>query len=114
MRIGTPAGRRERADPARRHARRSDDLGRSRHAHLRRAGGDRDLRRVGAPVAGHERQHRPVVADEDERLHDLVEIAADRLGSALRRGGGRRELLQPRLGARGAKEDGDTLDGLGP
>ena len=73
-----------------------------------------DLGRIGAPVAGHERQHRPVLGDEDERLHDLVEIAADRLGSALRRGGGRRELLEARLRARGAKEDGDALDGLGP
>ena len=40
---------------------------------LRRARGVGDLRRVGPPVAGHEREHRPVVAHEDERLHDLVE-----------------------------------------
>ena len=73
-----------------------------------------DLGRVGPTVTGHERQHRTVVADEDERLHDLVEIAADRLGSALRRGGRRRELLEARLRARRAKEDGDALDGLGP
>ena len=66
------------------------------------------------PVARHERQHRPVGADEDERLHDLVEIAPDRLGSALRRCGGRREFFEPRFCTRGTEKDGNALHGLGP
>ena len=52
------------------------DAGRCAAAHARSSPGRR-------AVAGDERDDRPAVADEHERLHDLVELAADgRRGSA--------------------------------
>src|SRR5262249_30820970 len=68
----------------------------------------------GAAAARHEREHRRLVADEDERLHDLVEVAADRLRSRLRSSGRSRELLEARVGSRGPEERGDALDRLRP
>ena len=79
-----------------------------------RTGRPSDLGRVGAPVARHERDHPAAVAVEDERLHDLSELAADR---ARRVGCGRRarlELLDPRLDAHLAQEARDALDRLRP
>ena len=55
-----------------------------------------------------------LVADEDERLHDLAELAADGVGRILR---GRRavgELVDARLDSRFAEEGGHPLDGLRP
>ena len=74
----------------------------------------RDLLRVASPVSGNQRDDRLAVADEDERLHDLVELAADGGGGL---GGGRRpggELLDAGLGAGVAKVRGNPLDGLRP
>ena len=85
-----------------------------RHARIGSTGGGADLRRVGPPVAGDERDHGPAVAHEHERLHDLLERAADRVGRRLRGRRARVELLEPRLRARRAQVGGDTLDGLGP
>ncbi len=72
------------------------------------------LARVATTVARHERHYRLVVAEQDERLDDLVETAADRLGGALGRGSIRLELLQARLGACRAEERGHPLDRSGP
>ena len=80
---------RKRRDGAGLEAGRCDDLVRPRDARVARAGGRRDLRRVRAPVAGNEREHRPAVADEDERLDDLRGLAADRV----RRRRGRRRAV---------------------
>src|SRR5579884_2656369 len=131
--------RRSRADPHRRRAQqlavdeRSSDArrGKRRHrarvepgrrAHLlesgcsrvARAGGYGDLPGVGALVARHENEHRPPVADEDERLDDLRGRAAD----GTRGCGSRRrpvsELLEPCVDSALAQDGGDTLDGLGP
>ena len=52
---------------------------------LGRRDGGRDRGLVRAAVAGNEREHEGAVADEDERLHDLGELAADRGGGVLRR-----------------------------
>ena len=74
----------------------------------------RDLVRVATPIAGHQRDDRLLVTDEDERLHDLAELAADRVGSSLR---GRRavgELVDARLDSRFAEEGGHPFDGLRP
>ena len=100
------------AHTARRHAGRSDDLGgRATRASARRRQsrpwpGRPGGRRARAPA-------RPVVADQDERLHDLVEIAADRLGSALRRSAADVELLEPRLRARRARKTATRSTGSG-
>ena len=75
---------------------------------------ERDLRRVRAAVARHEREHRLAFADEHERLHDLGERAAGSARGVLR---GRRtglELLEPRLGTGLSQEGGDSLDRLRP
>ena len=58
-------------------------------------------------------RRRSAVADEDERLDDLAELAADRLRRVL---GGRRPSGTPRAAprARCAQEGGDALDRLGP
>ena len=47
--------------------------------HELRRDGRADRRLVGAPVARDEREHEGAVADEDERLDDLRQLAADRL-----------------------------------
>ena len=60
------------------------DLLRLRDARRRRVDCPRDLGGVAAPIARHERDDRPLVADEDERLHDLAEVAADGVGGVLR------------------------------
>ena len=93
---------------------RCDDLVRARDAGVARTGGRRDLRRVGAPVAGDEREHRPSVADEDDRLDDLRGLAADRARSRLRRRRAARELLEPHVGAALAHDGRDALHRLGP
>ncbi len=111
---GYAGGRREGSDRTRGEPRRSEDFGRTCDARLRAAGRACDLLRVGSTVPGDERKHRPLLAHEDERLDDLVESATDRLGHGLRSGRVGGELLQTRLGACGAEEDGDALDGLGP
>ena len=62
------------------------------------------LRCVGAAVAGDQREHVLAVADEDERLDDLLEPAADGARGVL---GGRRplgELLDRRVDAAAADE----------
>ena len=72
------------------------------------------LPRVGSTVARHERDEWRPVGEEDERLDDLAERAADRVG---RRFGGRRLvriLLQPRLGPGVTEEPRDPLDRLRP
>ena len=79
------ARRRERRDPARLEARRGPDLFGPRDAPPDASGGRRDLALVRPPVAGDERQRRTAVADEDERLDDLRESAADGLGRGARR-----------------------------
>ena len=79
-----------------------------------RPGGGGDLLRVRAPVARDEREHRQLVADEHERLHDLRALAADRLG---RRGRGRRalrELLHAGVDGVRAQHGRDPLDRLRP
>src|SRR5207302_5292450 len=78
------------------------------------AGGGRDLGGVGAPVAGCEDDDVAVAAVEDDRLHDLSEVAARRAGGVT--GGWRPdgELFQPRFRARLAEERRDALDGLRP
>ena len=73
----------------------------------------RDLARVGAPVAGHEREHRPAVADDDERLDDLREVAADAPAPRPPRCRPDRELLDARLRAGRAEERRHTLDSAG-
>ena len=112
--IGRSAGQRERRHTARLEARRSDDLGRSSHAGMSSTRGSGDLRRVRPTIAGDERDHGPGVAHEHERLDDLLERAAGRVRSCLRRRRARFELLQPCLRARRPQVGGNTLDGLGP
>ena len=76
------------------------------------AGGAGDLLGVGAPVARHERQDLAAVAVEDQRLDDLAELAADRLGARPSRSAFLRELLDAHLGASLAQKGGDPLDGF--
>ena len=70
--------------------------------------------RVAAPITRDERDDWPVTADEDERLHDLIETTPD--GCSRIRGGrcSVRELLDARFGPRIAEEGGHPLDGLPP
>ena len=75
----------------------------SRRRRRRRAGrpdlrGDR--RAVAPPVPRDEREHRPAVGDEHERLHDLPELAAHRVRRHLR---GLRRLLERRRSGRRAR-----------
>ena len=105
---------RERRDRARLEAGRARDLLGAGDPRALLPAARRDLLGVGAPVAGHEREHRAAVADEDERLDDLRELAAGRLRRVLRGRRALRELLDARLGAELAQERGDALDGLGP
>lgn len=63
----------------------------------------RDLARVGASVARDEGEHPVSVAVEEQRLDDLVELAADGAGGILRGRCVGGELLQPGLGARRAE-----------
>ena len=85
------------ATRARLEARRRDDLAGAATRALLGAGGGRDLRRVGPPVAGHEREHAATVADEEERLDDLPEVAADRLRRSPAVGVPVAELLDARV-----------------
>jgi hypothetical protein len=80
------------------------------HSRLRTPRRVRDLPRVGAVVAWHEREDAPPVALEDEGLDDLSECASDRAGGVLR---GRRplgEFLDPCFGSGRAQEGGNELD----
>ena len=85
-----------------------------RHARLPGVDESRDLSRVGLAVSGDEDDDGRAVADEDERLDDLPERAADGVGGC----GGRRrlrlELLETRLGARLAEERRHSFDRVGP
>src|SRR5262245_10052304 len=74
----------------------------------------RDLPGVRPAVTRDERDNRGPVAHEHERLHDLPERAADRVGGGAGRRGRGRKLLEPRLGAGLAQEAGDALDRLRP
>ena len=94
---------RERGHGARLETGRGDDLPCMSDANLGGTDRCRDLQRVRPPVAGHEREHVGPVADEDERLDDLLEPAADRPRRRLR---GRRpvgELLDRRVDRAGSK-----------
>ena len=71
--------------------------------------------RVGAPVARDEREHRAAVADEDERLDDLAELAADGAAAAscavgVPSGNSSMRASAPAV----AQERGDALDGFRP
>lgn len=57
----------------------------------------RDQRFVGSPVSGNERDDERAVADHDERLHNLRELAADGLRRVARCRRSRLELLDPRV-----------------
>ena len=74
----------------------------------------RHLAPVGPAIPGYEHQNRAAVTVEDERLDDLRQLAADRLGRLLGCGRAGRELLDPRLGARISQVHGDPLDRLRP
>ena len=108
------ARERERRDGARgRSPSRARTSSARRDARRERADRARDLLRVAAPVARDERDDGVVVADEDERLHDLVELAADCGGGV---GGGRRavrELLDPRLGPASRRKEDTRSTGSG-
>src|SRR5262249_52364224 len=67
---------------------------------------------ISAPIAGHESDHRLLVADEHERLHDLGELAAHRVRGVLRRVRAVGELLDTRFGAGFPEERGHALDRL--
>ena len=62
---------------------------------VRSAGGGSDLRRIRAAVAGDHREDEPAVALEDERLHDVAQVAADRPRGVRGRGRPCGELLDP-------------------
>ncbi len=72
------------------------------------------LRRVAAAIARHEGDDGPLVADEHEGLHDLLEVAARGVGRCLRRRRALGELLDARLGSRLTEEGGHPLDGFRP
>jgi hypothetical protein len=105
---------RERSDRARCESRRLLDLLRPRDAHRPGFDRPRDLLRIASSITGHERHDRPVVAEEDERLHDLAELAAHGVRGVLCGGGAVGKLLDARLDSRFAEEGGDPLDGLRP
>ena len=88
-----------RTDRARRNSGRRDDFLSLRDPRLGLPDGIADLGGIRPAVAGDEREHGLRAADEDERLHDLVEVAADRVCGSLRRRRIARELLEPRFGA---------------
>ena len=84
------------------------------HSSRLRIEGASDLLRVAPAVPWNEDDDRPLVADEHERLHDLIEVAAGRGRRVL---GGRRavgELVDARLDSRIAEEGGHPFDGLRP
>ena len=108
------ARQRERGDAAGLEAGRLGDLLGPRDARERGARRAGDLLGVGAPVARDHRDHRPAVADEDERLDDLAELAADRARRRLRGRRPVRELLDARFDAGVAQVRGDALDRLRP
>ena len=97
-----------------REARRLLDLRPARDPRLDGAGSQRDLREVGAPVTGHERDHRTAVAEDDDRLDDLVDRTAGGAGGVLGGRGARLELFEPRLRSCRPQIRGDPFDGLGP
>src|SRR5581483_2706585 len=66
------------------------------------------------PVAGHERERRTAVADEDEGLHDLRARGADRFGGRARGRRPFRELFDPRVDAGALEHLGDPRDRLRP
>jgi hypothetical protein len=89
-------------------------LGRLRHSSRLRVEGASDLLRVAPTVSRNEDDDRALVADEHERLHDLVEVAAGRgrRGLGSRRAVG--ELVDARFDSRIAEEGGHPFDGLRP
>ena len=97
-----------------RKARRLLDLRPARDPRLDCAGSDCDLREVGAPVTGDERHNRTAVAEDDDRLDDLVDRTAGGAGGVLGRRGARLELFEPRLRSCRPQIRGDPFDGLGP
>ena len=97
-----------------REARRLLDLRPTRDPRLDGVGGQCDLREVGAPVTGHERDHRTAVAEDDDRLDDLVDRTSGGAGSILGGRGALLELLEPRLRSCRTQICGDPFDGLGP
>ena len=74
----------------------------------------RDLAGIGPPVTGDEDDHGSAVAVEDERLDDLLELAADRAGGVLCSWSSCVELLDSGLDAGLPQECGDPLDGVWP
>ena len=74
----------------------------------------RNFRGVAAAVARNEDDHVAVIADEDERLHDLSELAANCCRGVLGRRSAVRELLDSGLGPRLAEVGRHAFDGLRP
>ena len=107
-------GRRERRDRAGLNTGDCKHLGGLRDAHARTTRRRCDLGHIGTAVAGNEDEHGPLVADEDERLDDLLETTANRLGRRLRRPRLRLELLEAGLRAARSQEYGHAFDGVGP
>ena len=73
-----------------------------------------DLVRIAPPIARDERHDRSLVADEHERLHDLLELAAGGLGRSLGRRRSLGELVDAGLDTRRAQERRNPLHGLWP
>src|SRR5206468_12079861 len=71
-----------------------------------------DLALLRAATPRHERQHVLAVADEHERLHDLLEPAADRPRRLLCRRRPGRKLLDRRVDGGDAQKRRNALDGF--
>src|SRR4051794_2296011 len=104
----------ERRDGAGLEARRGDHLVGAGYARVAGTRRRRDLDRVRPAVTGQQREQRPAVANEDERLDDLLELAADdarRVARTVRPFG---ELLQARVDPSLAQDGCNSLDLLRP
>ena len=108
------AGKREWSDRSRCEACRLLDLGGAGDARLGRTGGQRDLPEVGAPISRHERHHGPAVAEDHDRLDDLLEGATGGASGLLGSRGALLELLEASIGACLPEMGGNPFHGLGP
>ena len=100
-------------DCARAEPRRLLDLLRGGHAGRLGASDPRDLLGISPAITGYERDDRSVAADEDERLHDLIEGAPDGLRSVRCRRCALGELLDANLGSGLAQKDETRSTGSG-
>ena len=90
------------------------DLVRLGDPHLLRPDRRGDRRLVGTTVTGHEREQVRTVADEDERLDDLCQLATDCLRRPARRRRPLAELLHARVDGRGPEHGRDALHRFRP